>query len=103
MAKFFFIAVVIIVIISVVVTFMRNQKISKEGIEADAVVSRIDTDNHTEEDGSTTTTETYYVQYKNAEGKTVEAKLGNPPAFAAVGTQMRVKYLADKPKYVIKV
>ena len=44
---------------------------------------------------------TYYVKYQTQDGKIVEAKLGNAPAHLYVGSTLRVKYLPEKPKYVI--
>ena len=41
--------------------------------------------------------------YQNQTGKLVEDKLGNPPRFLAEGTRLRVKYLPEKPKYVLMV
>ena len=96
------VAVVVVAIVAVY-TILRNKKINENGIEADAVVSRIDTDTQTDADGSVSTNETYYVDYQNAEGEIVTAKLGNPPFGAVVGTAMRVKYLPEKPKYVRRV
>ena len=95
--------VVVVVVIVAVYSFLRNKKINENGIEADAVISRIDTDTQTDSDGSVSTNETYYVDYQNAEGEIVTAKLGNPPFGAVVGTAMRVKYLPEKPKYVRRV
>ena len=94
---------VVAVVIVAVFSFLRNKKINENGIEADGVISRIDTDTQTDSDGSVSTNETYYVDYQNAEGQIVTAKLGNPPFGAAVGTAVRVKYLPEKPKYVRRV
>lgn len=93
------VAVVVVAIVAVY-TILRNKKINENGIEVDAVISRIDTDTQTDSDGSVSENKTYYVEYQNAEGGIVTAKLGNPPFGAAVGTAMRVKYLPEKPKYV---
>lgn len=99
---------IIVLIVAVAVcmiafTIVRNNKIRANGIEADAEISRIDTDTETDSDGHVTTTETYYVRYQNAEGAIVEAKLGNPPARCRVGSTLKVKYLPEKPKYVVAV
>ena len=96
------VAVVVVAIVAVY-SILRNKKINENGIEVDAVISRIDTDTQTDSDGSVSTNETYYVDYQNAEGQIVTAKLGNPPFGAVVGTAMRVKYLPEKPKYVRRV
>lgn len=103
MATVVFIAIAAVIVCSIIYTFLKNQKVNKNGIEADAVISRIETNEDTDVDGNRTTTEEYYVTYTNAEGKTVEAKLGNNPGFAVVGTSIRIKYLPEKPKYAIKI
>ena len=96
-----FIAVVVIaLVVAAVFTIKRNNAIQKNGIEADAVVSRIE-DQETENDGHREVNYIYYVQYQTQDGKTVEAKLGNEPAHLFVGSKLRIKYLPEKPKYVI--
>ena len=96
-----FIAVVVIaLVVAAVFTIKRNNAIQKNGVEADAVVSRIE-DQETENDGRREVNYIYYVQYQTRDGKTVEAKLGNEPAHLFVGSKLRIKYLPDKPKYVI--
>ena len=97
------IAVVVILLVgSAVFTIKRNMAIQKGGIEADAVVSRIqENEGEPDEHGHRDITYTYYVQYQTQDGKTVEAKLGNEPAHLFVGSKLRIKYLPDKPKYVI--
>ncbi|MBQ9720837.1 MAG: hypothetical protein IJV64_09110 [Oscillospiraceae bacterium] len=92
--------VVIALVVAAVFTIKRNNAIQKNGIEADAVVSRIE-DQETENDGRREVNYIYYVQYQTQDGKTVEAKLGNEPAHLFVGSKLRIKYLPDKPKYVI--
>ena len=98
-----FIAVVVIALVAAAVfTIKRNNAIRKNGIEADAVVSRIeDNEGEPDENGHRDITYTYYVQYQTQDGKTVEAKLGNEPAHLFVGSKLRIKYLPEKPKYVI--
>ena len=44
-----------------------------------------------------------YIEYINKAGETVEAELGIPPRFITEGKQLRVKYLPEKPKYVLMV
>ena len=49
-----------------------------------------------------TTTTTYYVTYINQEGQSVEAALmTEPPRSVRQGSALRVKYLPEKPKYVV--
>ena len=104
MSMYLGIAVVVIVIVAgFVFNYKRSQKINQQGIEADAVVSRIEEVEHEDADGHRDTDYEYYVRYTNQSGQTVEAKLGNPPRFLMEGTQLRVKYLPEKPKYVLMV
>lgn len=102
MLTYVVIAVVVIAVIAVTVfTIKRNNAIQKDGIEADAVVSRIVENEDRDEDGHVDFTYTYYVKYQTQDGQTVEAKLGNAPSRIVVGSNLRIKYLPEKPKYVI--
>ena len=94
--------IVIAVVIGLVFNYKRSKAINERGIEADAVVSRIK-EIETENDGQRETRYEYFVKYRNEAGETVEAKLGNPPRFLMEGTELRVKYLSEKPKYVLTV
>ena len=77
METYIIIGIIAVVVVAIgVYSILRNKKINENGIEADAVVSRIDTDTQTDADGSVSTNETYYVDYQNAEGEIVTAKLG---------------------------
>ena len=88
--------------IGLVFNYKRSKAINERGIEADAVVSRIK-EIETENDGQREARYEYFVKYRNEAGETVEAKLGNPPRFLMEGTELRVKYLPEKPKYVLTV
>lgn len=66
-------------------------------------MSRIKENETRNDDGSRETHYTYYVQYQIEDGQTVEAKLGKAPLRTAVGDRLRIKYLPEKPKYVIPV
>ena len=94
--------IVIAVVIGLVFNYKRSKAINERGIEADAVVSRIN-EIETENDGQRETRYEYFVKYRNEAGETVEAKLGNLPRFLMEGTELRVKYLPEKPKYVLTV
>ena len=99
---YIFIAVVAIALVAgAVFTIKRNMAIQKNGVEADAVVSRIEENETDNDDGSRDISYTYYVRYQAQDGREVEAKLGSEPPHAVVGSKLRVKYLPEKPKYVI--
>lgn len=91
------------VIAGFVYNFLRSRKINQNGVEVDAVVSRIKENEGEDADGNRSVDYVYYVKYQTPEGQTVEAKLGNPPAFLTVGKQLRVKYLPEKPKFALVV
>lgn len=95
--------VVIIIIIGFIYNYKRSKAINERGIEVDAVLSRIREVEGTDSDNNQITDYEYYVKYKTESGETVEARLGNPPRFITEGTQLRVKYLPEKPKYVLMV
>ena len=77
------------------------KKVKQEGIEADAFVSRVDEDEYTDSDGMTTTTKKYIVRYTTQDGKVVEARLANPRKGLVMGDRVKIKYLAENPKYAV--
>ena len=107
--------IAVVILTGIVFTTKRNNEIKQNGIEADAVISRIKENESTDEDGFTTVSYTYYVNYRTMDGQTVEAKLGSGKSIdnnligkpwdsdLKEGVSLRIKYLPDKPKYVIRV
>lgn len=93
----------ILVIGGFVFNYKRSKKINENGIETDAVVSRIKETEGEDAEGHRSVEYTYYVKYQNEAGAVVEAKLGNPPRFLMEGQQLRIKYLPEKPKYALMV
>ena len=100
-------AVVAVVIIAVLIVAARNRKRSKaineNGIEVDAVVSRIKEVETVNADGDRYVNYEYFVKFRNEAGETVEARLGNPSPNITEGTRLRVKFLLEKPKYVLAI
>ena len=104
MSTWIIIAVIVIAVIAgFAFNYKRSKAINEKGVEVDAVVSRIKENEGEDTDGNRTVDYVYYVKYANEAGETVEAKLGNPPRFLMEGTHLRVKYLPEKPKYVLAV
>ncbi|MBR0313130.1 MAG: DUF3592 domain-containing protein [Oscillospiraceae bacterium] len=93
--------IVIAVAVGAFFTIKRNRAIQQNGIEADAVVSRVVEHENQNDDGSHDVSYTYYVKYQTQDGQSVEAKLGNEPARIYEGMALRIKYLPEKPKYVV--
>lgn len=104
MLTWVFIAVVVVAVVAgFVFNYRRSKAINERGVETDAVVSRIKEIEGEDADGKREVRYEYYVKYQNEAGETVEAKLGNPPRFLMEGFHVRVKYLPEKPKYVLVV
>lgn len=99
--------IVVAFIIWAMVGVKKDGDLSKKGIVADAIVSRVDDrettndDKKSEDFGKIEHSYTYYVKYRTQEGIEVEAKLGNPPVSLNQGSAIRIKYLPDKTGYVI--
>lgn len=101
MLKYFLLVAFFLAVIGFLVFIIRrNKEIQANGIETDAVVSRVD-ENSSLDDGSVSYT--YYVKYQLQDGQTVEAQLNQSTQYIGEGTHVRIKYLPDKPKYVLLV
>lgn len=95
--------IAIVALVGFAVNFVRHKKIHRRGVETDAVVSCVrETEKENAEGGRTADYECF-VMYRNEAGETTEAKLGNPTRMLREGMQVRVKYLPEKPKYVLMV
>ena len=106
MNPLFYIIIAVVAVAAVIViifTVKRYTAIKKNGVEADAVVSRIKEVETQNDDGSYDTSYTYYVKFTTQDGQVVEAKLGGAPRFTREGDQLRIKYLPEKPKNIILV
>ena len=93
----------VIALCGVIYVVLRNQKIRKNGIETDAVISCVKEVENRDADGHITTSYQYFVRYQMESGEIAEAQLANPPRRAAQGMELRIKYLPEKPKLVIAV
>ena len=99
--------IVIGFIIWAIVSMKRDEDISKNGIETEAVVSRVEEHSSINEDKKSDNykekeyTYTYYVKYQNQKGETIEAKLGPQPHTLQQGNRIRIKYSMKNPSYVL--
>lgn len=106
---------VAIIAAGIIYTAKRNNEIMRDGVETDATVSRVKEVENTDSDGFTTFSYVYYVTYRTTDGQTVEAKLGSGRSVdnriigkawdqdLEQGMQIRIKYLPQKPNYVIRI
>lgn len=102
------IGIVIIVLGGIVFTIISNNKIKKNGIEAEAEIFRIEVERTRtidNESGMVDESETrnYFVKYKNQEGQEIEAKLNNPKMNSKEGDIIKIKYLPEKPNKVVRI
>lgn len=95
--------IVVGMIIAIVFIVKRYNNIKKNGVEADAVISRIKENETLNDDGSIDTSYIYYVKFTAQDGQVVEARLGGAPRLTRVGDRVRIKYLPEKPKYAILI
>ena len=85
--------------------FVVSRKVKKEGIETDAVVSRIElheSGNTTEAWEHSNVSEEYYITYTDQDGQSVEAMLiDHGSRTFQIGDRVRIKYLPDRKDYPI--
>ena len=95
--NYFAIFAILFIITGASYVFYNIHRVKKNGIETDAVITRI------EDVGmGTDTSYDYYVSYTER-GQKIEAKLSNPGFGRGleVGTEIRIKYLPEKPNIVV--
>ena len=95
------VALTLFVILAIYLKYRKNKKIKDEGMETEAVVSRVDEHINVMADGMTTVEVKYYVKYRNNFGEEIEAELGNPERGLKEGALIIIKYLPNKEKYVV--
>ena len=87
--------------------FVVSKKVKKEGIETDAVVSRIELHEWTGGADAwehSSFTEEYYITYENLDGQAVEALLSNPgDHIFKEGDKIKIKYLPSRQEYPVLV
>lgn len=87
--------------IGAVYILLTRSKIKHSGVEAEAVVSRIESQQSRNDDGSYVSTDFYIVTYVNEAWQTVEATLLAPPMELKEGSRVKIKYDPQKPKLAV--
>ena len=96
--------VVTIIAVVAIINIKRNSDVRKNGIRTSAVISRVRDNDTVDSDGAVSTTHTYFVEYKNQSGETIEAVLGNIlDKYYKVGDQVEIMYLPEKENYAVVV
>ena len=108
MSEAVFIVILAVFAIGGIWAFAVSKKVKKEGIETEAVVSRVEIHEWTGGTGDTwaqnNVTEEYYITYTNQEGQTVEAMLTNPVSNTfKKGDRIKIKYLPGRQDYPVLV
>ena len=110
-----FVLVAIVMAVGIVMTAKRNNAIKRSGIETDAVVTRIQESESIDAEGDVTITRTFYVTYRTLDGRTVESRLASGKSVDVrigkkvwdrdlhEGSAVHIRYLPEKPEYVIRV
>ena len=100
--------VIVTVVVALVCAFISTNKIRKNGIETEGEISRIEIERTPIEEPDSAiinyeTTKNYFVKYKNENGDTIEASLINPKMSLQEGDIIKIKYLPEKQKNVLRV
>lgn len=96
------IIVFIVAVLGIVAfSYCRNHRIKRDGIEAEAFITRIDESDSHDSDGGIITTYTYYVRYRDQNGTAVDATLVNPKNKLVIGSRLKIKYMPEKPKVAV--
>lgn len=84
--------------------FAVTKKVKKEGIETDALVSRVELHEWGDIETHGSVTEEYYITYTDQDGRATEAMLSNPGSHQfKEGDRIRIKYLPDRKEYPVLV
>ena len=90
-----------LVAVGAVWAFVFMQKVRRDGLDAEAVVARIEVSESLDSDGTRSVTKRCIVRYTNQNGTLVEAALANPKKGLAEGGRVRIKYLPGRENYPV--
>lgn len=104
---FEYIIIILLVLFAIggIWSFVVSKKVKEEGIETEAVISRVETvEWHNADWPENNFTEEYYITYINQKGQTAEALLSNPGSHRLKkGDKIIIKYLPDKQDYPVLI
>ena len=89
-------AVIAMIAGGLLVGLFNIARVKRNGIEAEAYVTRLEERESTDSDGGTSVYYDVYVLYTTKEGRRVEAALSNPKNSLRAGDRVTVKYLPEK-------
>ena len=102
------IGIVLIIVVGIIFGVISNNKIKKNGVEAEAEIIRINTETTqivNDETGivDTDTIKHYFIKFKTQTGEEIETELNNPGFGAKEGDIIKIKYLPENPNRVIRI
>ena len=89
----FEVLIIAFVAVSFLWTYFKIIRVRMLGVEANAVVTRLEEHETTDADGIPSTFYEAYVRYQTQDGRNVNASLRNPGMFLNVGDWVRIKYI----------
>jgi len=95
---YFFICFGILIVIGFIYTIIYQDKLKKNGIEAEGVV-RIEVVDSISADEFINKTTYHYVTYKTQTGEEIKATIANPKKELNTGDKIKLKYFPNNPKY----
>ena len=97
----FSLIIILFVAGSFLLTFIKIIRVKLTGVEADAVVTRLEEHDVSDADGIPREYYDVYVRYQTKEGNTVTASLANSDDSLCVGDWVRIKYIPGKDNYPV--
>ncbi len=97
---YFALVIIAIVASGAVYAFYSIRKVKRNGVEVDAVVTRIEEHEMVDADGVSRDYD-FYVRYRTLEGRQIEAALANPKNRLEIGSRVRIKYLPEQEDYPV--
>ena len=93
--------IIAFVLASFLWTFFKIFRVRMMGIEADAVVTRMEKHETIDSDGLPNEYFDAYVRFQAQDGRTVNACLANSDCFLNVGDLVKIRYIPGKENYPV--
>lgn len=93
--------IIAFVLASFLWTFIKIFRVRMMGIEADAVVTRMEKHETIDSDGLPNEYFDAYVRFQAQDGRTVNACLANSDGFLNVGDLVKIRYIPGKEDYPV--
>lgn len=95
--------IIAFVLLSFLWTYFKIFRVRMTGIEADAVVTRMEEHETVDSDGLPNEYYDVYVRFQAQDGRTVNACLANSDCFLNVGDWVKIRYIPGKEDYPVLI